>query len=151
MCSLSNRTSSSCRPTMFFFGHESSFSLYNCQKMSISALADGLLCDLRLFQNPLQFVHYSWSDEHCVDLSKAFRDQSKARLTLFANQRVVPVVRVVRIPYPACSSSAFLPSNDHQKLTIGVFELEKLVSVHALMTGTRLLSALTTAPEQEAD
>jgi hypothetical protein len=118
--SFPTRISSSCLPTMFFFGQFVSSSLYTCERPCAKqgAVGQHVLDDLAGLDDPLHFLHHERAHPHCGPLASSAPPASRAR-TLFPDETVVAVVRVVRVPQAA----------------LRVLKLEELVPMLARVAG----------------
>lgn len=102
MWSLPTRISSSCFPTMFFFGQFVSSSLHGCGRDQVRysqwlSMAYAL-CDFAGFHNPFELLHDQRSNPHWGHASeKAGRAWNGTTRTLFPDQTVIAVVGVVGI------------------------------------------------------
>ena len=66
ICSLPNRISNSCRPSLFFWGHLLSSSLMDCESVRSSRWSTGnTLHDLARLDDALDFINQEGADTHC--------------------------------------------------------------------------------------
>lgn len=100
MCSLPSRISSSWRPSLFFCGHRVSSSLGSVRFLSLDhpiLNQVNALQDFAVLDDPPKFIDNGVADAHYNLESALVQGSDMVILTLFANQRVVAVVGVVRI------------------------------------------------------
>ena len=94
MCSLPSLISSSCRPSLFFSGHFESSSLQVCQSSIKFGMAEDILHDFALLNDPLDLADKERADTH---LDSQYHSLSVLffQRTLFSYQGIIAVVGVV--------------------------------------------------------
>lgn len=117
MCSLPRRISNSCRPSLFFCGHFVSSSLLHMvspthadSNLSLAYFRISLSLTMRLISATRASL------THTVRVSPVIQ-LIGSPLTLFANQRVISVVGVVRI---SCRSAASVSQYSEVELCMAV-------------------------------
>lgn len=109
MCSLPMRISSSCLPSLFFWGHLLSSSLFGISQISIYWYQRrNVLHDLARPDDALYLIYQKRTDTHCETelVSYLFSRSFRSWHTLFANEGVIPVVGIICVSSRCTSSIA---------------------------------------------